>query len=101
MVGGLRRPGAQPAGGRLAAREPGPAAGCGAGRPIPRLVAHHALAVLSAVRVRRGGEPQPLEPEQQPDGDDTRRYRAQLLAVRSGAWRAVADRPLRPRAPAG
>ena len=53
LVGGVRRSRARSAGRGRGAREPGRADRGRARRPVPRRTAHHALAVLPAVRLRR------------------------------------------------
>jgi len=59
VVAAIRRPGARPPDRRGAARQPGPENRRGARGPVCRRAQIDTLAVLSAVRLRRLGEPQP------------------------------------------
>ena len=98
LVAAVRRPGAEPADRRGAARQPRPADRRGARRPVHRPADDHALAVLSADRLRRRRQPQPQQPRRRAAAG--RRRRPVLHAVPGRAVGAVADRPVRPRAPA-
>ena len=98
LVGAVRRPGAGPADRRGAARQSRPRCRRGAGRPVHRRADDDPLAVLSADRLQRRRGSQPGEPGRLAADPGPRR--SLHHAVPGRAERAVADRPVRPGAPA-